>query len=112
MTESGTVTDIRLALPLEDRKRIAFGIREEGNVLARDIRTHFHSLRGQIPLAAEGYLSGKDNHHVAGQLRWLADRLDELEAMGEEFRALTHDVPWRELLTFRGKPLTRDRGRD
>ncbi len=112
MTEPGAVTDIRLALPKEDRKRIAFGIRSEGTVLAKEVRAHFHSLRSLVPLAAEGCFSGKNNHNVAGQLRWLADRLDELDTMGQEFRMLTHDVPWRELLSFRGKPLDRGRNRD
>lgn len=105
-------TDIRLALPRADRKRIAADINREGKELAKDIRLHLRSLRSDLSLYAETYLSDDDSQHTAARLRWLADQVDELTRLGREYRVLTHDVPWRELLTFRGKPLSRSRVRD
>jgi hypothetical protein len=103
-------TDIRRALPKADRLRIALGLRVEGDALAKEIRSDFRYLRTEIASHCGGYLIYADRSNLGARLRWLADRLDELDRIGEQYRLLTNDVPWQELLTFRGKPLARNRG--
>lgn len=102
-------TDIRLALPKADRRRIAFGVRDESKVLGTQIRQRFHALRSEMSRLGEMILSDHDSELLANQLRWIADSIDELRVLDRDYRTLTHDIPWRELITLSGKGLSRSR---
>lgn len=101
--------DIRLGLPRADRKHIALGLRDEGTALAKELRSHLHALRGNVAGFADTWPAHEDAVSLAEQLRWLADQVEELGRRGNEYRALVHDVPWRELLTLSGRGLSRNR---